>query len=136
MHYWQKYLPAELPCGAAPGDVALWDFPSHEQSAPAAAGRLPVGRATLQVVLPQFHISGEGISQDLTGDSTGVRSQLKNSRSVVCLGLFQRELIGDVVFVDIADVLDGFLSDVLRRHEFNIPEPLIGVKPLSHCLFP
>lgn len=109
-----------------------WYFRASELISPVLhfAGRVRQRRGVCR------HRSGKSISPDLRGDSTVVRLRLKNSRSFVCLGLFQRELIGDVVLVDIADVLDGFLSDVLRRHEFDIPEPLIGVEPFCHCLFP
>src|SRR5208337_1900127 len=36
----------------------------------------------------------------------------------------------------VADVLDGLLPDVLRRHELNISEPLIGIQAFARRLFP
>jgi hypothetical protein len=42
LHYSQKYLSAEFPCGATPADVALGDLPSHQQKAPVAARKLLV----------------------------------------------------------------------------------------------
>jgi hypothetical protein len=36
------------------------------------------------------------------------------ARSILRFGLFESQLISDIVFVDIADVLDGFLSHFLR----------------------
>jgi hypothetical protein len=64
------------------------------------------------------------------------RLRLKYSRSFLGLGFFQCELIGDVVFVDVADVLNGFLPYFLGYHKLDISEPLIGVKPRCERLFP
>ncbi len=49
------------------------------------------------------------------------------------LGLFANvylingHFIGDVVFIDVANVLHGLLADVFRCDEFYVPEPLVGI---------
>lgn len=46
------------------------------------------------------------------------------------LPLLDSHFVGDIVREDVADVLDGFLSDVFGGDEFNITEPLIGIETL------
>jgi hypothetical protein len=43
--------------------------------------------------------------------------------SLLGLGFFQCELIGDVVFIDIAHVLNGLLAQVSCHQEFDVSEP-------------
>jgi hypothetical protein len=58
------------------------------------------------------------------------------AKSFLDLRLFQRQLVGHVVFVNVADVLHGFLPYILRHHQFDIPEPLISVQALASRLLP
>jgi len=44
--------------------------------------------------------------------------------------LFQGQLIGNIILIYIADVGNGFLSDILRNFKLNVPEPLIRVQPI------
>jgi hypothetical protein len=39
------------------------------------------------------------------------------------------EFVSDVVFVDIGDVVDGFLADAGSSNEFHIVHPDVGVEP-------
>ena len=41
--------------------------------------------------------------------------------------LIKGHFIGDVVFIDVANVLHGLLADVFRCDEFYVPEPLVGI---------
>ena len=51
------------------------------------------------------------------------------------LRLFESQLVGDVVLVDVADIRHRLLSDVFGRNKFHIVEPDVRVKAHICCLF-
>jgi hypothetical protein len=40
------------------------------------------------------------------------------------------EPVSGVIFVDVPDVVDGFLTNAFRRNDFDVVEPLVRVQPL------
>ena len=52
------------------------------------------------------------------------------------LPLLHHQLIGNVVLVYIADVLDRRLSHLLRHQQLDVAKPLIGIESLGRSLLP
>jgi hypothetical protein len=61
----------------------------------------------------------------------GTRASLAFRRLLPWPCLFDGQLVGYVVFVNVSDVVDGFLPDVLGGNQFNVIEPASGLSPLS-----
>ena len=45
--------------------------------------------------------------------------------------LFARYFVGDVMLVNVADVLHRFLTDIVSYHQLHVSEPLVGIE--SFC---
>src|SRR5215831_18863253 len=56
-------------------------------------------------------------------------------RRLSYLLLLQCHFVGNIVFVDTADVPYGLLADVLCSHQLHIAEPDIGIESFLFCLF-
>ena len=50
--------------------------------------------------------------------------------------LLDHELVCDVVLVNVADVLDGRLTHILRNHQFDVAKPHIWIQPLGRRFLP
>jgi hypothetical protein len=55
--------------------------------------------------------------------------------SLAGLCLFQSHGVCHIIFVDVADVLNGFLVDVLCGYHFHIAKPFVGIEAIGLGLF-
>ena len=71
------------------------------------------------------------VSDSVIGLSSRFRTLLNNafSRPFFVFDLPRDHGVGDIVFVDVAHILDGFASNDRRCGILDIAEPDIGVKP-------
>lgn len=61
------------------------------------------------------------------GESCGNHAS-RHGRGFALFDLRQDEFVGDVVFVDVADILHGFTANRVGSDKFNIVEPEVGVE--------
>src|SRR5208283_2541364 len=88
------------------------------------------------------------ISESLSRASSQ-RSGWRTSRELLSVGstrrqsfgllpefsLLHRQLVSNVILVDVGNVSDRLLANVLGRDQFNIVEPHVGIKARIGCLF-
>ena len=61
--------------------------------------------------------------------SSGLMANFRSTISYHPLGVVERQPVGDIVFVDVRDVLHGLQSDLLGHHRLDLAEPDVGIQP-------
>src|SRR5262249_15475097 len=80
--------------------------------------------------------SGGGYRSRVSTSTKSSASLFSSERPAARCLLVHDELIGDVVFVDVTDVGDGFAAGLTRGDHLHVAEPFIGIEPGGRGFLP